>query len=574
MTRPLLALVVGLVSVAILFIIDRLRRRPVVLLVASLELFPESVKSASEAERTKRRAWLDLLLKGAAALALALAAGGPALPDAGSKGRRLRVLLDRSASMEAQETQGKRIDLARAELGRALDQLSPEDEVEIKLDPLGEDEPARTLSPREARAFSPRILRVPRTLDERSELFALAASEKMLPLLVISDRPLAKVASEVAPWVAVALVGTPLENRGITAFASRRDASGEKLLVATSGPCEVELTMRLTVGGSKVEKLIVTGSAVAAVPSGVERAEARVLGKDALPSDDRAVALRATDAPLRVAVEPGLGAPLETALRSVPGTDVHPRVEHARDDVTFMKWSDLEHVNPPTGFHVYFADGDVPIEGTQPKFPDPVFGKEIAFPGVKSVRNERPKSIETHDVAVDDARHTLVGLGANVVWIGVAPPEPKDAWATSDDFPDLVARILDHVRALGPEDLIAHPTGTPFALPRPLDAAPGTELLVKDPLGVERLTGPTYTPLEPGVHEVRREGSTKKALFSAALLDPETQDLSGARTVPFSKAVLGKLLPGKSTSTAFPLAWLLAILGLALALAAWSLEEH
>jgi hypothetical protein len=570
--RPILALAVGLAAIAILFIIDRLRRRPVVLLVASLELFPESVKSASEAERTRRRAWLDLLLKGAAALALALAAGAPALANAGSTGRKLRVLLDRSASMEAQEAQGRRIDLARAELGRALDQLSPDDAVELHLDPPAADDPRDTLSPRAARAFAPRVLRVPRTLDDQSGLFALAASEKRLPLLVISDRPLAPIASEVAPWVAVALVGTRLENRGITALASRRDASGEKLLVATSAPCEVELTMSFTAGASEVRKLAVTGSAVAPVPSGVERAEARVLAKDALGSDDRAIAVRATDAPLRVAVEPGLGAPLETALRSVPGTDVHPRVEHARDDVTFMKWTDLEHANPPTGFHVYFAEGDEAVEGALDTL-DPVFGK-VAFPGVKAVRAEKPKSIETGNVVVDRSGHTLLGLGANVVWIGVAPPEPNDLWARSDDFPELMARILDHVRALAPEDLVTHPTGTPFMLPRPLDAPPGAQLLVKEPLGFERLSGPSYTPLEPGVHEVRREGSAKKVLFSAALLDPETQDLSQARTVPFSKALLDQLRPGGRTNAAFPLAWLLAILGLALGLAAWSLEER
>jgi hypothetical protein len=97
---------------------------------------------------------------------------------------------------------------------------------------------------------------------------------------------------------------------------------------------------------------------------------------------------------------------------------------------------------------------------------------------------------------------------------------------------------------------------------------------VRDPLGVERPSGPSYTPLEPGVHEVRRAGGSQKALFSAALLDPETEDLSGARSVPFSQAVLASLKARGGEGAGLPLAWLLAVLGLALALGAWSLEDR
>jgi hypothetical protein len=569
--RPLLALALALGALIVLYVLDRLRRRPVLLLVASLELFRKTAETESAAEATSKRAWRDLVLKGLASLALALAAGGPELAHGRSAGRRVRVLLDRSASMAAREPAGTRLDLARAELGRVLEALGDDDLVELHLEPPGEDEPSRALSRSEARAFVPRVLSVPSRVRERIDLFAAAASDKALPLLVVTDRELGPLPAELAPWVALARVGSPLENAGITALASRKDEHGaEQLLVATSSPATVELRM-----GSKVKRVPVAGSAIEPVPPGVDRVEARILrpgaGHDALSSDDVAIALRESDAPLRVAVDPALGAPLEAALRAVPGALVHAGVEATGNDVSFLPWRD--NLDAPTGFQVYFAPADTDVVG--PVTIDPALEPyRLADFIPKRVHAEHPLA-DTKSLVRDEKDHVLVGLGPRSAWIGFdAPREVRGTWAGDPSFAGFLAFLLERVRALVPLDLACHPTGEPLTLPRPPDAAPGARLVVTDPSNVAHPSGPRFIPLEAGVHSVRAEGGTKTVDFSAALLDPATEDLSGGLTRPFGPAVTAALAARSEARAGAPLAWLAALLALALAALAWSLDRR
>ncbi len=565
--RPYLALGAAVVAVVVLYILDRLRRRPVVLLVASLELFPKSVEAESQADESKKRAWRDLILRALAACLLALAAGGPRLAQGSSAGRRVRVLLDRSASMDAKDQGTTRLELARAELARALEKLASVDEVELHLDPPGEDEPRAPLSPDAARAFVPRVVCVPSTVAQRIDLVAAAAATKTVPLLVVTDHDVALVQSdsELAKWVEVAIVGTPQKNVGLTALASRRGPDKEeKLLVATTERTEVELILRTQ------SVIAVDRSAIASVPSGVERASATITTLDALASDDRATAVRRVDAPLRVVVQPGLGKPLEAALRAVPGSDVTVSDREEDADVTFREWKDRDVVTAKvSGFTVWFTRERVDAE------PKKTLTLDDQPLGVGHFRRDIPSGVRLDTIVVKDGDDPVIGIGRREAWIGFWPPkEFKEGWANQVSFPRFFARLLEHVRSLEPEDLVCHPTGRPLLVPRPLDASPGARLVVLDPSGKAWPVEKSFTPTVPGVHEVRAESGKKTTAFAAALLDPDTSDLSKTRARPFSPALLSALSARPDLRTDAGLAWLLVLLALLLAGVAWSLDSR
>src|SRR5581483_2517525 len=97
--------------------------------------------------------------------------------------------------------------------------------------------------------------------------------------------------------------------------------------------------------------------------------------------------------------------------------------------------------------------------------------------------------------------------------------------------------------------------------------------VVTDPLGRKRESGPRFTPLDPGIYTVSAEGAKVEARFSAALLDPVTEDLTRAATTPFAAGALASLGTRPASRESAPLAWSLAILALVLAALSWSRDE-
>src|SRR2546423_1822978 len=132
--------------------------------------------------------------------------------------------------------------------------------------------------------------------------------------------------------------------------------------------------------------------------------------------------------------------PLEAALRAVPGVDVQIGGEEA--DVTFRFFKEAELPTfTPHGFTVW----------------------------VKHGQTERPPSVHA-DHSIREGDHAI-DVGPREAWIGFELPASfQDPWARNESFPRLFARLLEHVRALEPEDLACHPTGRPLLAPRPLDA--------------------------------------------------------------------------------------------------------
>jgi hypothetical protein len=615
--RPPLAFAVAILAIVLLALLDRLRRRPVVLVVASLALFPETAEVATAAARSRRREWRDLVLKCLAACLLALAAGGPRLPRGAGAGRRVRILLARGASLRAREGKGTRFDLAREEARRALAALAPEDRVDLHLAPVADDEPRGALDPDAARAAldQVRLVDAPSALEARAALLSAAASElardaSALPVFVISDRPAASLAfaPELAAAARFAVVGEPHANRGIVALASRRDERGKETLLAAvtnaaDEPATLTLTLRLAAGpddpgGETIARTLSLAAGETRIELVLADALARtgavfasLSGEDALAVDDRVIALRAADAPVKIAIAGNLGAPLETALRSVPGTTVETFPEGEAPvtghDLTILSWKD-DSQRQPRGSVVFVCPPEPAAPVVRPLRADlalidawfPGTNLVEGLEGVSVVRSGVPTGLPFKPLVKDASGHTLLGASAPTpdtffLYVGFAlPRSSREPWASTPSFPRFWANVVERVRErpAEPAELRAEPTGEPLALPRPADAEPGDALSVTAPSGRARLVQDRYVPLEAGIHRVRAEHGKASVAFAAALRDPGTEDLRSARGAPFTRAVLALLQRPSTARASASLAWLLALLGLAFAGAAWALE--
>lgn len=542
--RPLLALALALAALVLLAILERMRRQPVVLLVASLDLFPESAEVANAAAQSRRREWRDLLLRALAAVAFALAAGGPSVEAGEPSGRRVRVLLARGASLAAREPVGRsRLDLARDEVRRALERLAPEDRVDLGLLPPGLDAPEAGLSPAAAiRALdSVAAVAAPGDLASNAAPLAAAASDlardpaHALPALAVVDRAPApgSLPAELLAAARLATVGSPLGNRALVALGSRRDETGrERLLGAvanlapTSAKVEVELRLArdpgelaraaarpfsLELAAGETRSFLFDDAAVLAAAT---VAEARLVGEDALALDDRVLALRPALVPVRIAIAGDLGRPVETALRACEGVSVELFPEGQAPsrgfDLTVLR-AERDDEPAPLGACVFVCP---PTQGAlEPRglrvaearartlCPSVLGGESAggldlaaALARVGRVRPEPPRNLGALEpvlVASEPVPTTLIAAspaaraGALAVYLGfdTRAAGVVDVWARDASFPRFWAEIVERVRERPeePPGLSVEPTGRALALPRPADASPGAWLEVVPP---------------------------------------------------------------------------------------------
>ena len=645
--RPLAALVVALGALAVLAILERLRRRPVVLVVASLDLFPESAVVASAAARSRRREWRDLVLRSLAALAFALALGGPTLEAGQAAGRRVRVVLGRGASLAAREPSGRtRLDLARDEVRRALERLAPEDRVDLTLLPPGPDSPAAGLSPGAALAAlsDVRTVAAPGELAQGSAALAAAASDRAvgdvaqthgeaLPALVVLDREpeAASVPRELLAAARVALVGSPVPNRAVVALASRRDELGRERLLCAVGnfaPEPARLTVELRfarepgqlsratplvrtvdVGAGEIGSILVDDASVLGSATAVE---ARLVGEDSLALDDGALALRPLAAPVRIAVVGDVGRPVETALRACEGVTVElfpPGGAPLRGFDLTVERAERDDEPAPAGACVFvcpprddaFVTPRLPLaldvsraRTLVPSVAGRSGGADLAqaLATVKRARPAPPSNLGRLEPLVSSSDPVPVELiaaspdgraGSLVVYLGfdTRSSEVEDGWARDASFPRFWAELVERVRARPdqPPALEVAPTGRSLVVPRPLDARPLAPLevvLPGEPPRARPARGGRLVPLDAGLYRVRAEGKTDggksgEAVFAAALLDPRTSDLRGARTRGWDEATLALLARSGEGRAQAPLAGVAALLGLAFAAAAWLL---
>ncbi|MEZ6187809.1 MAG: hypothetical protein R3F62_22720 [Planctomycetota bacterium] len=242
---------------AILWLLERWRRRPLRVVVADLSLFPETA-GTSAAPRASRRPSRAFWWRVAACGALALAAAGPRSTQRG----RLDVDLVCDRGLESGfVVDGQRVlDWERAQLERVLARLEPRDRVHLSLVPDRGGVPP--LSPADAARVLAQATPAAAAGDVRRAAQALPGQR---PAFVASPAPLELEGLAQARWTARG------PNRGVVALGL--DTDGVEVALASDGlpsPCAVEL--RVSGDGGEATRTTPSSSPRAAPPAAAGRA--------------------------------------------------------------------------------------------------------------------------------------------------------------------------------------------------------------------------------------------------------------------------------------------------------------
>jgi Ca-activated chloride channel family protein len=258
----------------------------------------------------KLRRNLLLLLQLLLLLLLALALARPFFRTAGIAGRNLIVIVDRSASMAATDGDPTRLDAAKQQAIRLIDQLPDGGRATIvAAGGLMEVPAASTTDRRQLRdaiqSIQPRNGGGSDIAQALTLASALAAREADSEVAVVSDGNVTFPADLTMPApVRYFPIGQGRENVGVSAISLTSSAAGQTLFVQTTNYGPNPATRRLDIylddqlfnaynlaiepGDSQGQSLVVD------VPAGVREAEARLVDEsstDTLPTDDKAFAV-------------------------------------------------------------------------------------------------------------------------------------------------------------------------------------------------------------------------------------------------------------------------------------------
>jgi len=493
---PLLLLAAP-VALLLLWLLERLRRRPVELVVADLTLFASTPEVEAAARSRRRQLGLRLLLLALAALLLCVAAAGPS-PDPGAAGPLvIDLVLDAGITSGARDGSGTRLDQHRLALEAVLDRLRPDDRVRVHVVPGPPG--GSPLSPADARA----VLRAAVPTAAPADLVGVLARLGPRRVVVATDRALAGA-------TILVVAGGPAPDRGLVAL----EGDGEVLRATVAswgapGEVEVELAARGPDGVERTTTRRVTcpahGAARVAwsvaegLPGGAIEARARLLGGDALTTDDVAFAALASPR-RRVGLAGAVGPATRRALAAVPGTSL---VELAPGAVAGLGPAALDllvvdalpDLLPDVALAV--VPSALPRVGTVTG--GTVTGRALALGGDTEAFRWTLAEAARAPVVVDalgppprglaDATPLLVagqaplalvrGLGRRLVLVLTCPPERAPGLVASELFPLLWGEALALAAPGGDGRLAAHPCGTPL----PYGPVPNHVLRRTDPDG-------------------------------------------------------------------------------------------
>ncbi|MEA2725389.1 MAG: hypothetical protein QOH59_3160 [Gemmatimonadales bacterium] len=332
---PLGLLASLLIPVVVAMYLLKLRREERT--VSSTLLWQRMVRDVeANAPWQRLRRNLLLLLQILVLLALMFALARPFVRTVGIAGRNLILVVDRSASMGATDAGGARLEAAKREAIRLVDQLPDTGRATVIAFGGRMEVPAAASSDRrELRAAIRGIqLRNGGGSDLGQALAlasALAAREVDSEVAIISDGQVqVPDQAEVPATVRFFPIGTRADNAGISAFVLQPVAGGQRLFVQATnyGPAAISrrLVVRLDGALFNAYDLALDPSAdqsvVADVPSTVREATAELEGGDALPADDRAWAAGAPTDKAQVRLISGGNRFLEAGLATLPGLEV------------------------------------------------------------------------------------------------------------------------------------------------------------------------------------------------------------------------------------------------------------
>ena len=324
-----------LVPVVIAMYLLKLRREERT--VSSTFLWQRMVRDVeANAPWQRLRRNLLLLLQLLVLLALIFALARPFLRTVGIAGQNLILIVDRSASMAATDAGGTRLEAAKREAIRLVDQLPDTGRATVIAFGGQMEVPAAASGDRrELRAAINGIeIRNGGGSDLGQALAlasALAAREAGSEVAIISDGQVqVPEQAQVPATVRFFPIGTRAENAGISALVLQPIAGGQRLFIQATnyGPAPVARRLIVELDGQLFNAydlaLEPSGdqSIVAEVPAAVRVATAQLEGADTLPTDDRAWAAGAGTDRADVRLISDGNRFLEAGLATLPGLQV------------------------------------------------------------------------------------------------------------------------------------------------------------------------------------------------------------------------------------------------------------
>lgn len=332
---PLGLLVSLLIPVVVAMYLLKLRREEST--VSSTLLWQRMVRDVeANAPWQKLRRNLLLLLQLLVLLALMFALARPFLRTVGIAGHNLILVVDRSASMAATDAGGSRLEAAKSEAIRLVDQLPDTGRATVIAFGGRMEVPAAASTDRRELRAAIRGIQIRNgggsDLGQALALAsALAAREADSEVAIISDGQVqVPDQSEIPATVRFFPIGTRADNVGISAFVLQPIAGGQRLFVQATnyGPSAVarRLIVRLDGALFNAYDLALDPSAdqsvVADVPATVREATAELEGGDTLPADDRAWAVGASTDKAQVRLISDGNRFLEAGLATLPGLTI------------------------------------------------------------------------------------------------------------------------------------------------------------------------------------------------------------------------------------------------------------
>lgn len=422
----LAAAVVGPLIVAMYLLKLRREERT----VSSTFLWQRMVRDVeANAPWQKLRRSLLLLLQLLLMLLLVFALARPFFAAQGISGRNLIIILDHSASMGATDEPPTRLQAAKEQAFRLIDQL-PDGGRATVIAAGGQMEvpAAATSDRRELRRAVEQIQLAPGGGSDLSQALtlasALAAREADSEVAIISDGNVELPDDlRVPARVSYFPIGRATENAAISAIALQPNPAGQTLFVQVTnygiGPAERRLDIYLDGAVFNAYNLAIDAgreqSIVAEIPPQIQTVEARLAGEDALPADDRAFAVSSLGDALNVRLVSDGNRFLETGLALLPGlrvTTVPTSTASFTETVAQVPVTILDGVVPatlPPGNLLFIG----PVRSTD-YFS--VTG-EIEFPVVRPAGGEEPilRNVSLSEVSVLKAARIVPGSWGRTV---------------------------------------------------------------------------------------------------------------------------------------------------------------
>ncbi len=511
---PLAFGLAALVPLIIAMYLLKLRREERV--VASTFLWQRMVRDVeANAPWQKLRRNMLLLLQLLLLLALIFALARPYLLTTGISGKNLILIIDRSASMAATDADGTRLQAAKREALRLIEQLPDGGRATVIAVGGQMEVPVSASSDRRElrRAVEDLAIRNGGGSDLRQALAlagALAAREFESEVAIISDGRVS-IPDQAALPAAVQFfpIGSRGDNVAISAFVLQPGQGGQTLFAQATnyGNAPVQRRMIVELDGQLFNAYDLTldpgqdRSIVAEVPATVRQASARLEGDDALPLDDRAWATSVGTDKATIRIMTDGNRFLETAFGLLPGLQVStvPTTTTTFTDTAALTVLDgitpeplppgnLLFIGPLGSTELFSVTGGIEFPAPRPATGNEPLLRNVAVSEINLLRAAQiSKPVWARTVIDSDGGPLLLVGEQNGRRIGVL----SFALQSSDlplqvAFPVLMANLAGYLAPGQGGEAAALQPGQPIVVPVPPDA---TSVIITNPAGVAtRLT--------------------------------------------------------------------------------------